>query len=161
MTRWHESREDEFQRYYINKNGKRQEVRLYKIWDGIYQRCYNSNQKDYPRYGGRGIVLCEEWKNSTNFMRWAIANGYNESLSIDRIDPDGIYCPENCRWADTVSQSYNKRNTIYVVYQGKRQPFGLLCKDKGIHRDTVRDRLKRGWSLEEALSIPPGGACDK
>ena len=94
-NRWHESRNDGFQRYFINENGKRQEVRLYKIWDGIYQRCYNPNQKDFYRYGGRGIVLCDEWKNSTAFMSWAYTNGYDDSLQIDRIDVNGIPLPIN------------------------------------------------------------------
>ena len=156
MTRWHESREDEFQRYFINEKGNRQEVRLYKIWDGIYQRCYNSKQKDYHNYGGRGIELCEEWKNSTTFMRWAYNNGYKDFLQIDRIDCNGNYCPENCRWVDVQTQAYNKRNTKYVIYKGEKVPYGLLCKQKKIHRDTVRDRLKKGWTVEEAVDTPVG-----
>lgn len=157
MSKWHDTRNDEFQRYYKNKNGRRQETRLYKIWDGIYQRCYNPNQKDYNRYGGRGVVLCDEWKDSTTFMRWAVNNGYNDTLSIDRIDVNGIYCPSNCRWADSVTQAYNKRTTKYVVYKGEQHPFGLLCRQKGIHRDTVRDRIKRGWSIEDSFDTPVGG----
>lgn len=161
MTKWHESRSDGFQRYFINENGKRQEVRLYKIWDGIYQRCYNHNQKDFYNYGGRGIVLCDEWKSSTAFMSWAYANGYDDSLQIDRIDVNGIYCPENCRWVDTVTQAYNKRNTKYIEFNGELRPFGLLCKEHGIHKDTVRDRLKRGWTLEDSLTVKPGEKHDK
>lgn len=94
-------------------------------------------------------------------MSWAYANGYNDSLQIDRIDVNGIYCPENCRWVDTVTQAYNKRNTKYVEFNGESRPFGLLCKEHGIHRDTVRDRLKRGWTLEESLTVKPGEKHDK
>lgn len=156
-TNWHESRNDEYQRYFINIRGKRQEVRLYKIWDGICQRCRNPNQKDFKRYGGRGIKLCKEWESSTAFMKWSYENGYDDSLQIDRIDCNGDYCPENCRWVDVQTQAYNKRTTKYIVYQDKKVSYGLLCKQKNIHRDTVRDRLKRGWSVEDAFDIPAGG----
>lgn len=157
MSDWHIARNDGFQRYFINAKGKRQETRLYKIWDGIYQRCYNPKQKDYHNYGGRGIKLCDEWLLSTNFMRWALENGYKDSLSIDRIDVNEGYSPDNCRWVDDLTQNYNKRTTKYVIYKGERFPYGLLCIIKGIHRDTVRDRLKRGWSVEDAFDVKPGG----
>lgn len=147
---------DEFQRYYINERGKRQEVRLYKIWEMMKRRCINPKDKDYPRYGGRGIKLCKEWYASTNFMRWALSNGYKDTLTIDRIDTNGNYSPDNCRWTDTVTQSNNKRNTIYIDYQGEKVPLSILCKRFSIHRDTFLDRLDRDWSIDEALTIPAG-----
>ena len=85
-------------------------TRLYRIWIGIKTRC--SSGTDYPNYGGRGITICEEWVHSfTAFRNWSINNGYSDSLTIDRIDVNGNYCPENCRWVNMSIQEYNKRKS--------------------------------------------------
>ena len=87
-------------------------TRLYNIWRGMKQRCYYPSHQSYKHYGGRGITVCDEWLSSfINFHTWALANGYADHLTLDRIDPDGNYCPSNCRWVTWEVQAQNKRRT--------------------------------------------------
>lgn len=91
---------------------KHQQPRLYRIWQGMKSRCYYTKNKCYDSYGGRGISICDEWLRSFNaFAEWALANGYRDNLSIDRIDVNGNYCHENCRWITMAEQQKNKRKS--------------------------------------------------
>lgn len=103
-----------------NKTHGDSKSRLYRIWRGMKTRCYNSSEPGYKYYGARGIYVCDEWNNSYEaFQEWALNNGYDKKLSIDRIDTNGPYSPENCRWATAQQQNNNKRSNVLITYQGE------------------------------------------
>lgn len=131
-------------------------TRLYKIWDRMKQRCRNPNNTNYKHYGERGIEVCEDWNDFSNFMNWSYENGYNESLSIDRIDVNGNYCPDNCRWVSQKEQNNNKRNNHYLTFGGRTLTLAEWGDATGILPATIQHRIARdGWSVEDALTIPP------
>ena len=129
---------------------------LWRRWHGVKRRCLNINDARYHQYGGRGIKICDEWLESfDNFADWALSNGYNENLTIERINVDGDYCPENCKWITLREQSYNKRDTKWVDYKGEHIRLMELCEREGVCYDTVHDRIyKRKWSVERAIDTP-------
>lgn len=105
----------------FSKHGKRN-TRLYAIYYNMKSRCYNKNNKRYGSYGGNGIEICEEWlEDFMNFYNWSMSHGYRDDLSIDRIDVNGNYCPENCRWSDQEQQSNNQRKTIFIEICGEKK----------------------------------------
>ena len=129
--------------------------RLYWIWSEMRRRCEERTQKDYPRYGGRGIKVTSEWSFSFDiFRRWALSNGYNPKLSIDRIDNDKGYSPSNCRWANVSEQANNRRNNINVTAFGSTMTLAEWMDDPrckvGYH--TVYQRLQNGVDPEVALT---------
>jgi hypothetical protein len=118
-------------------------------------RCYNFNTNAYKYYGGRAITVCDEWKNDfMNFYIWAINNGYRDALTLDRINNDGNYSPDNCRWVTIREQSLNRRDSHLVTVNDITKPLNEWCRIYNINSKTVRDRIKRGWSYEKALTSP-------
>ena len=127
-------------------------TRLYSIWRNMLDRCFNTNNPQYKRYGARGILVCEEWFEYVPFRDWAMANGYDKSLSIDRIDNDGGYSPENCRWATAVQQANNTRKTRFITYNGETHSVSEWARILNIKQSTLNMRInKYGWSVEDAL----------
>lgn len=127
---------------------------LYKTFWNIKMRCTNSSFPGYKTYGGRGITLCKEWEVYATFKRWALDNGYMRGLTIDRIDNNRGYCPENCRWSTHSEQQRNKRNNHSVTLWGKTMIITDWATECGISRQTVHSRLARGWDIEKALTAP-------
>jgi hypothetical protein len=135
----------------ITKHGL-SKTRLYIIWKHIVQRCENKNVERYKDYGGRGIRICEEWRREPElFVKWAVANGYKDGLSIDRINVNGNYCPENCRWVALKTQSQNKRNNRLFTIEGETHCLSEWAQILGIPYETLRSRLKVGMSFEQAV----------
>lgn len=136
-------------------NGRRD--RLYPIWEEIKQRCFNSNNKSYKDYGGRGITMCKEWLNYGVFRDWALENGYNPNAKrfenlIDRIDNNGNYEPSNCRWVDRKTQNNNKRNSIKITYNGETHTLIEWAKKLDINKQTLYGRLRRSnYNAEKAF----------
>lgn len=130
--------------------------RLYNCWTGMLNRCENKKDVAYHRYGGRGIKICDEWHNWVAFKEWALNNGYSDDLTIDRINVNGNYEPQNCRWADRIAQANNTRANRYIEYKGKVQSLASWCRE--LHKekfyDLIRGRLNRGWSIEKAFNEP-------
>lgn len=130
---------------------------IYTTYRNMISRCYNKKSEKYKRYGGRGIKVCDEWKNNfISFYDWAMKNGYKENLSIDRIDNDGNYEPSNCRWVTMNKQANNRRNNHFVNINGQTKTMAEWINSKKYEADkaTVYQRIKRGWSDIDAITKP-------
>lgn len=132
------------------------DTRLYRIWAGIIQRCCNSRSRyEWEKYGGRGVTMCEEWRNSfEEFAAWALLNGYSDTLTIDRVDVNGDYSQQNCRWSTVYEQSNNKRTSKYITYNGEVGTVREFADRCGLAYSCLYARLKAGWSVEDALLTP-------
>lgn len=127
--------------------------RIYKIYRAMLNRTRNKKTSTYKYYGGRGIKVCEEWQNNfLNFYNWSINNGYNENMTIDRIDVNGNYEPSNCRWVTLQEQANNKRNNHLITYQGKTKTISEWCKYLNINRSIISSRLEYGFPLDVVFS---------
>lgn len=131
-------------------------TRLHDIWNTMKQRTENPKTINYELYGGKGITVCDEWRGSFEAFRdWAQENGYRDDLTIDRIDSNGPYSPENCRWVDWETQENNRCNNHRITYNGKTQTVSQWAREIGIKPKTLFARINdSGWSIEKALTTP-------
>lgn len=129
---------------------------LFSVWQSMLSRCFNENNKSYKNYGERGITVCEEWrKDFQSFYDWAIRNRYDKGLQIDRIDVNGNYEPDNCRFVTQIENARNKRNTISIDYEGSILTIGEIAEITGIRATTIYERIyKYLWSEYDATHIP-------
>lgn len=143
-------------RFFTERNPRKThgmtKTRLYKIYAKMKERCYDPNYRERHLYGGRGIKICQEWLDSFEaFAKWSYENGYNDTLSIDRIDPNKDYEPSNCRWATVYQQANNKRNNITLTYNGETLTLPQWARKLNLPYSTLADRMKKGKNVEEIL----------
>lgn len=139
------------------KHGKRN-TRLFRIWSSMKNRCNNPNNPKYKNYGGRGIRVCDKWLDKENgfinFYNWAIANGYKDELTIDRIDVNKNYEPFNCRWSTLQEQNFNKTTTRYIIYKHRKKTLAEWAEEYNIPYKLLYGRIRRGWEVNKALTTP-------
>ena len=129
--------------------------RLLKTFTHMKERCYDANDKRYSDWGGRGIGICQEWlDDKEKFIEWSLNNGHELGLTIDRIDNDGDYCPENCRWVTILENNQNRRSSRFYTMNEKTQNFQQWCDEYGLSRSMVNKRLEMGWCFEKAITTP-------
>lgn len=143
------------------KSRQRQEThglsktRLYYVWLSMRNRCYRPQTNGYERYGGRGITVCKEWREHFEpFAEWAITNGYRQGLQIDRVDNNGNYEPQNCRWVTHRENLNNTSRTFHLQYKGRSYTAQEAAEAFNISAALLRERIHRGWSVEEAITTP-------
>jgi hypothetical protein len=128
------------------------ESRVYRIWSCMKNRCYNQKDDNYKYYGGRGITVCDEWKDDfQTFYDWSMSHGYTDNLTIDRINVNGNYEPSNCRWATHSEQGKNKRNVIFITFEGETKTLREWSEITGIKYITLFYRYKTGKTPVEIL----------
>lgn len=134
--------------------------RLYQVWSNMRARCRSPQHHAYKNYGARGVTVCPEWDSSYEaFRSWAYSNGYKEdaprgACTLDRINNDGPYCPENCRWVSMSEQRANQRRVMLLTYNGVTKPAAQWSIEAGLERHVVGNRIKKGWSVEAAITTP-------
>lgn len=130
-------------------------TRLFSIWSGIKNRCYNKNKDEYIRYGAAGIGMCEEWlEDFMNFYNWSMNNGYADDLSIDRIDNSKGYSPDNCRWVDKETQTLNRSCTKWIEIDGKYYTIPQIAEKYGINKYCLYARAKKYGYTKDILKSP-------
>ncbi len=132
-------------------HGKRH-TRLYGIWRGMRKRCRDKNGIRASSYVEKGIKVCAEWEDFSTFEAWALSHGYDDTLSIDRIDNDGDYCPENCRWATSRQQANNRSSNHFVEYGGERHTIAEWSRITGIPQGDILSRITRSLPIEEVFA---------
>ena len=129
-------------------------TRLHNIWLTMRQRCEKPNCSGYRKYGAKGIKVCEEWSSFEVFRDWSMVNGYDDTLTIDRIDPHGNYEPSNCRWATQKEQQNNRSNNVVLTYKGETHGLMKWEAITGIPYRILYDRHRRGWDVKRIFEQP-------
>lgn len=150
-----ESFADVTRKYKVTHGGSKE--RLYRVWRDILSRCNNPNDIEFHNYGGRGITICSQWEDYAVFREWAINSGYDSDAeygekTIDRIDVNKNYSPDNCRWVDIQAQNNNQRRNRRITYNGETMTMAQWAKRIGISSSGLMHRLNNGWPLDEALT---------
>ena len=140
---------------------KKDHPRIYNIWCSMKKRCYNTQAREYKNYGARGIVMCDKWHDDFNsFCDWALSNGYRDDLTIDRIDNNDGYFPDNCRWTTRSQQQRNKRNNTVYIIDGIAMTAADAYEKYNLNKNTFFSRLRIGWDVDKALTTPRYGTLD-
>lgn len=139
----------------MKSHGYANKERLYEIWKNMRRRCHDPTNKRAKFYIEKGVKICDEWLNDYSaFRKWAMANGYKENLTLDRIDNDGNYSPENCRWATAKIQANNQSRNHLLTYMGETLTMSEWADKLGISYGTINHRVQRGWSMERIVKTP-------
>lgn len=143
-------------RLWAYRPGKNSRIttRLYNVWVTMRRRCRDPKWWMYQWYGAKGIKVCDEWQSYARFRQWAIANGFRKGLSLDRIDNDRNYEPDNCRWATPAEQQRNVSSNIMLTLDGDTKPLPVWADEYGISPDLLRGRIYSGWSHKRAITTP-------
>ena len=141
-------------------------TRIYNVWHTMKERCYVKKQISYPNYGGKGIKVCDEWQDFIPFMEWAYANGYDENAprgqcTLDRIDPNGDYCPENCRWVDASVQANNKSTNVFLEYNGVVDTLSNHARRLGVNPVLAEGRYLKQKPLSDVFKVGRVGDVKK
>lgn len=129
--------------------------KLYSVYRSMKTRCYSKGSKSYYLYGGKGVRICDEWLQSKdNFINWAVARGYEVGLTIDRIDSNGNYEPNNCRWVDRYTQNNNTNRNVFVTYKNKTHTLAEWSRITGLSYKTICHRYSRKWDIKRMLTQP-------
>ena len=129
-------------------------TKLYEIWTSMHGRCKHKSYQSYKYYGGRGICVCDDWKDYLKFKELALSHGYEDGLSLDRIDNNSQYCPENCRFVTMKQQANNRKTNVFFELNGVVHTLAEWSDITGIKYQTLFSRIKRGWSFEDAINKP-------
>jgi len=129
-------------------------TRLHNIWMHMRARCQKKGHVNYKNYGKRGITVCKEWDEYIAFRDWALSNGYDKKLTIDRRDNEGNYCPQNCRWVNKQVQNNNRRDNKLYEIAGQKKTLRQWCNKHLADYVVVKERIKKGWPMLEALTVP-------
>lgn len=137
------------------KHGFSHKERLYETWKNMKRRCYDKNNKRYQFYGGKNVCVCKEWlKDYLCFRNWALLNGYSDKLTLDRIDNNGNYCPENCRWATAKQQANNQSRNHFITYKNITLTLSEWASKFGITYATMQHRIQRNWDMDKIENTP-------